>query len=333
VIFFLFFISFSLSFMSMTREISGDDITGREWYTHYPDGTLGVAYWGFLGEFGGVFELLLRTRFGMPLLGVYLVLSNILLVNLLIAMMADTYSSIRDNSDKQWKFSRYILVNEYRGSTLCPPPLNLLLLCYRIYQFVQIQRQTEGLMRRDVLSKGLKFLLNPKTLRKKKKRVVDKTAANNPPVNISGGNIAALSSLGTSAASFVFSSSSILPIQKKSKSASSDSDEEDDGQGEFDSKLAESFEIHLQRMHENKESFIEKLEERGGELGSDVEKQYSIRLRLTEVQERVEQLASNAADDREFLETRLAVIEKLLHDFLSASAASASLPSSTRSTS
>jgi len=174
VIFALFFISFSLSFMSLTREVVSlpelfldhEKPTGNEWYQTYPVGTFGLAYWGFLGEFGESFTFLGKTNLGMILLGVYLVLSNILLVNLLIAMMADTYSTIRDNADKQWKFSRYFLVKEYRTSTLCPPPLNLALLSYRIIVFYF---QNEKLEEKSI-SNLLKYLADSKDGKKKEKK-------------------------------------------------------------------------------------------------------------------------------------------------------------------
>eukprot|EP01099_Mayorella_cantabrigiensis_P004060 TRINITY_DN3051_c0_g1_i1.p1 TRINITY_DN3051_c0_g1~~TRINITY_DN3051_c0_g1_i1.p1 ORF type:complete len:164 (-),score=57.04 TRINITY_DN3051_c0_g1_i1:58-549(-) len=69
-------------------------------------------------------------------MGLYLILGQILLQNLLIAMMADTYSEIRDNSDEEWKFSRYLLVHEYKTANLIPPPLNLIELIFNVFQYL-----------------------------------------------------------------------------------------------------------------------------------------------------------------------------------------------------
>lgn len=40
-------------------------------------------------------------------------------------MMGDTYSAVKENSDKEWKFYRYGLVVDYVSSSPYPPPINL----------------------------------------------------------------------------------------------------------------------------------------------------------------------------------------------------------------
>jgi len=50
------------------------------------------------------------------------------LVNLLIAMMGDTFDSVKENSDKEWRFSRYNLITEYTSASFHPPPFNLVVL-------------------------------------------------------------------------------------------------------------------------------------------------------------------------------------------------------------
>lgn len=47
-----------------------------------------------------------RVWFGSILIGLFLLSSNVILVNLLIAMMSDTYARIRENSDVEWKVCR-----------------------------------------------------------------------------------------------------------------------------------------------------------------------------------------------------------------------------------
>ena len=51
-------------------------------------------------------------RLGPWLLWLYIMLSNVLLVNLLIAMMSQTYSYVKDNASAEWKFSRVETVLE-----------------------------------------------------------------------------------------------------------------------------------------------------------------------------------------------------------------------------
>ena len=57
---------------------------------------------------------------------VYVLVSNVLLVNLLIAMMSDSYAEIKENADIEWKFGRAnaVLETVERIHPL-PPPLSL----------------------------------------------------------------------------------------------------------------------------------------------------------------------------------------------------------------
>jgi len=126
-LFLLFFAGFQISFILITQQAAfHGEADSEAWETSYPDGTMGLAYWAFIGEFGDSFPVLNNTDLGLPTMALYLILGQILLQNLLIAMMADTYSEIRDNSDEEWKFGRYLLVHEYKTANLVPPPLNLI---------------------------------------------------------------------------------------------------------------------------------------------------------------------------------------------------------------
>ncbi|XP_037380756.1 transient receptor potential cation channel subfamily M member 2 isoform X1 [Talpa occidentalis] len=62
----------------------------------------------------------------VTLLCVYLLFTNILLLNLLIAMFNYTFQQVQDNTDQFWKFQRHSLIEEYRRRPLLPPPLILL---------------------------------------------------------------------------------------------------------------------------------------------------------------------------------------------------------------
>ncbi|XP_062918446.1 transient receptor potential cation channel subfamily M member 4-like [Mobula hypostoma] len=56
------------------------------------------------------------------LLTIFLLVANILLVNLLIAMFSYTFSKVQENSDIYWKFQRYKLIVEYHKRPALPPP-------------------------------------------------------------------------------------------------------------------------------------------------------------------------------------------------------------------
>ncbi|XP_057305453.1 transient receptor potential cation channel subfamily M member 7-like isoform X1 [Hydractinia symbiolongicarpus] len=56
------------------------------------------------------------------ILGVYLILTNILLINLLIAIFNNTYNTVQINSERIWRFQRYYLVDEYHRRPAIPIP-------------------------------------------------------------------------------------------------------------------------------------------------------------------------------------------------------------------
>ncbi|KAI2666259.1 Transient receptor potential cation channel subfamily M member 5 [Labeo rohita] len=56
------------------------------------------------------------------LLSVYLLVTNILLVNLLIAMFSYTFNKVQEHSDVYWKFQRYNLIVEYHSRPCLSPP-------------------------------------------------------------------------------------------------------------------------------------------------------------------------------------------------------------------
>ncbi|XP_047348206.1 transient-receptor-potential-like protein isoform X2 [Vespa velutina] len=88
----------------------------------------------FWASFGGVgidsFELTgikSYTRFwGLLMFGSYSVINVIVLLNLLIAMMSNSYAVIEEHADTEWKFARTKLWMSYfeEGGTL-PPPFNI----------------------------------------------------------------------------------------------------------------------------------------------------------------------------------------------------------------
>ncbi|KAI8729644.1 transient receptor potential cation channel subfamily M member 2 [Biomphalaria glabrata] len=69
-------------------------------------------------------------------LSIYLVLINILLINLLIAMFSYTFQKVQDNSTKVWRFHRISLVNEYFDRPSLVPPLIVINHLWRILCFI-----------------------------------------------------------------------------------------------------------------------------------------------------------------------------------------------------
>ena len=61
------------------------------------------------------------------LLWVYMFLTTIMLVNLLIAQMSDTYARVSDEGTERWQFQRAQLILEYKDNKVpVPQPLNIL---------------------------------------------------------------------------------------------------------------------------------------------------------------------------------------------------------------
>ncbi|XP_052253180.1 transient receptor potential cation channel subfamily M member 4-like [Dreissena polymorpha] len=68
------------------------------------------------------------------MMGVYLLFSNILLLNLLIAMFSYTFTKIHEQSDKIWCFQRYFIIKDYALRPILCPPLNVLWHIYQLFQ-------------------------------------------------------------------------------------------------------------------------------------------------------------------------------------------------------
>lgn len=67
-------------------------------------------------------------------LGLYLLLVNILLINLLIAVFNNIFNEVSAISHQVWMFQRFAVVNEYKKTPVLPPPL--IVLCH-IFLFLK----------------------------------------------------------------------------------------------------------------------------------------------------------------------------------------------------
>ncbi|XP_061463652.1 transient receptor potential cation channel subfamily M member 8 [Rhineura floridana] len=68
----------------------------------------------------------------IPLLCIYMLSTNILLVNLLIAMFGYTVGTVQENNDQVWKFQRYFLVQEYCSRLTIPFPFVIFAYIYMV---------------------------------------------------------------------------------------------------------------------------------------------------------------------------------------------------------
>ncbi|XP_072174396.1 transient receptor potential cation channel subfamily M member-like 2 [Diadema setosum] len=73
---------------------------------------------------------------GIFLLAIYMMISNVLLLNLLIAMFSYTFSAIQDNTDIFWKFQRYDLIKEYFNRPPLTPPFIFISHFFYLIRFI-----------------------------------------------------------------------------------------------------------------------------------------------------------------------------------------------------
>ncbi|XP_033490944.1 transient receptor potential cation channel subfamily M member 1b isoform X1 [Epinephelus lanceolatus] len=96
----------------------------------------------------------------------YLLVANILLVNLLIAVFNNTFFEVKSISNQVWKFQRYQLIMTFHDRPILPPPLiifsHLYILFNRLFRRCARKRQEGELDEKD---RGLKLKLNPEELK------------------------------------------------------------------------------------------------------------------------------------------------------------------------
>ncbi|XP_077938965.1 transient receptor potential cation channel subfamily M member 1 isoform X4 [Gasterosteus aculeatus] len=96
----------------------------------------------------------------------YLLVANILLVNLLIAVFNNTFCEIKSISNQVWKFQRYQLIMTFHDRPILPPPLiifsHIYILFNRLFRRCARKKQDGELDEKD---RGLKLRLNPEELK------------------------------------------------------------------------------------------------------------------------------------------------------------------------
>lgn len=92
--------------------------------------------------------------------GIYMLFSNLLLVNLVIAMFSYTFERVQENSEKLWHFQRYTVICDYNRRI--PSPFNLI---PRLVQLIFLLKRDRSC---DIkIGHSEKDLLNTKEKRKK----------------------------------------------------------------------------------------------------------------------------------------------------------------------
>jgi len=132
------------------------DFTNRQVPSNEPSMELGLVYqpfWAMFAEFD--LDELAMVPFGLPLMWVYVVIANIVLVNMLIAMFADTYTRIKKNALLEYHFQHYMYIFEYQYVVrTIPPPFNFPLLLWDTCAHMCRSREHQRNMARMHLDDG-----------------------------------------------------------------------------------------------------------------------------------------------------------------------------------
>nr|XP_045757656.1 transient receptor potential cation channel subfamily M member 1 [Mirounga angustirostris] len=96
----------------------------------------------------------------------YLLVANILLVNLLIAVFNNTFFEVKSISNQVWKFQRYQLIMTFHDRPVLPPPMIILSHIYIIIMRLsgRYRKKREG--DQDEQDRGLKLFLSDEELKR-----------------------------------------------------------------------------------------------------------------------------------------------------------------------
>ncbi|XP_028517955.1 transient receptor potential cation channel subfamily M member 2 isoform X2 [Exaiptasia diaphana] len=135
IILLVFLIAYGISLEAIMFPGPGEFARNDTWKSI--QGVLELPYWQMYGElfldeikgekpgdFGAVSPT--GKQISPLLLALFMLLANVLLLNLLIAIFSYTFELIQEDSDKVWKFQRYDLVQEYHSRPIFSPPLILI---------------------------------------------------------------------------------------------------------------------------------------------------------------------------------------------------------------
>ncbi|CAH1778072.1 unnamed protein product [Owenia fusiformis] len=142
-IFFLVLISFACGLNQLYWHYGNEDNLASDAFLTLPS-TLTTLFWS-LFSITHITDVVIDAPnlhipqlMGSLLFGAYHVASIIVLLNMLIAMMSNSFNSIEDHADREWKFARSKLWMGYfdEGST-SPTPFNLIVSPKSVYFFLK----------------------------------------------------------------------------------------------------------------------------------------------------------------------------------------------------
>ena len=147
----LLFVSFGFGFAFMA--LSPNAASEISPYLLFGNAPMWTPFWGIFGSYNKDFHTDEVSSEGDPvsvvgptLLWIYLFITTIILVNLLIAQMSDTYAKVTEKGTLVWQYERAHLIDEFKDTKPpLPPPLNVLW-----YAFVTLPTWTYKLYRRNV---------------------------------------------------------------------------------------------------------------------------------------------------------------------------------------
>jgi transient receptor potential cation channel subfamily M protein 3 len=90
------------------------------------------------------------------IMSVYLLVANILLINLLIAVFNNIFNEVNAIAHQVWMFQRFTVVMEYEQKPLLPPPF--IIFCHIYLLFKYLRRKMEG--KEESYDNGLKLFLD-----------------------------------------------------------------------------------------------------------------------------------------------------------------------------
>ncbi|XP_036366251.1 transient receptor potential cation channel subfamily M member-like 2 isoform X2 [Octopus sinensis] len=86
----------------------------------------------------------ITTYSAIILMCIYVLLTNILLLNLLIAMFSSTYEKVQKKSHLHWSFQRYDIINEFSIRPPLPPPFIILSNIYQFCRYLYQKTKDQG---------------------------------------------------------------------------------------------------------------------------------------------------------------------------------------------
>ena len=116
---------FTATFVAMMPSLGTDDYS--------TDSAFALPWWALFGEFNELERIEDAGGWtGPTLLWTFSFLTQVVLVNLLIAMMSETYTKVQEFGEVEWRYFRLYIVEEFVRSHWIPPPFSLPVLVYEL---------------------------------------------------------------------------------------------------------------------------------------------------------------------------------------------------------